>query len=121
MHTDDAEYPSPERARELMEGFVAEVGKLRKFRSYPEVGRRVFTLQMDTINLCNLQCKECLVHTIRDVVTPIPMSRETLHKVAEQVFPYCVNVNFAALAEPLRTKPRSPAPTSLSCCSPASA
>jgi MoaA/NifB/PqqE/SkfB family radical SAM enzyme len=100
MHTDDAEYPSPERARELMEGFVAEVGKLRKFRSYPEVGRRVFTLQMDTINLCNLQCKECLVHTIRDVVTPIPMPRETLHKVAEQVFPYCDNVNFAARAEP---------------------
>jgi len=91
---------SPEIAEQRLEALVRETGLLRAKRGLPDVGRRLFNLQLDTINLCNLQCKECSVHLIRDVVKPIPMSRSTLDRVADQVFPYVGDVNFAALAEP---------------------
>lgn len=90
----------PADAEKRLDELVAETAALRIKRQLPEVGRRMFNLQLDTVNLCNLQCKECSVHLIRDVVNPIPMRPETLHTVAEQVFPYCIDVNFAALAEP---------------------
>jgi len=91
---------SPETAEQRLDSLVRETGELRRKRGLSDVGRRLFNLQLDTINLCNLQCKECSVHLIRDVVNPIPMSRATLDRVAEQVFPYVSDVNFAALAEP---------------------
>jgi radical SAM protein with 4Fe4S-binding SPASM domain len=93
-------YLAPDAAEKRLEDLVGQTAELRRQRGLPDVGRRLFNLQLDTINLCNLQCKECSVHLIRDVVNPIPMRRETLHAVARQVFPYANDVNFAALAEP---------------------
>ncbi len=91
----------PSREAEIrLEKLVLETGELRKKRNLPDVGNRLFNLQLDTNNLCNLQCKECNVHLIRDVVHPTPMTQEILEIVADQVFPYCNDVNFAALAEP---------------------
>ena len=91
----------PSREAEIrLEALIKETGDLRKKRDLPDVGKRLFNLQLDTFNLCNLQCKECNVHLIRDVVHPTPMTPEILEVVADQVFPYCNDVNFAALAEP---------------------
>ena len=91
---------TPEAAEARLDELVQETAELRRQRGLPDVGRRLFNLQLDTINLCNLQCKECSAHLIRDVVNPLPMAPATLRIVADQIFPYCNDVNFAALAEP---------------------
>lgn len=100
MVTTSEGWLDPAGAERRLAELVEETRNLRRARGFPDVGQRLFNLQLDTINLCNLQCKECSVHLIRDVVTPTPMSPEMLQRVADQVFPYCNDVNFAALAEP---------------------
>jgi len=97
---DDMNMLPPREAEVRLQNLIEETSEIRKKRGLPDVGQRLFNLQLDTINLCNLQCKQCNVHLIRDVVEPTPMSPETLRIVGEQVFPYCNDVNFAALAEP---------------------
>ncbi|MBN2490233.1 MAG: SPASM domain-containing protein [Planctomycetes bacterium] len=91
---------APDAAERRLEELIHQTAELRRQRGLPAVGRRLFHLQLDTTNLCNLQCKECSVHLIRDVVHPRVMTRATLGIVADQVFPYAGDVNFAALAEP---------------------
>src|SRR5436853_3967099 len=85
----------PEDATRKFEALLDQIQSVRAQRKLPDLKRRAFTLQLDTINTCNLQCKECAIHLFRDVVNPTPMRPETLAKVAEQVFPYCYEVNFA--------------------------
>ena len=93
--------PSPREAEIQLEKLVQETGDLRKKLGLADVGKRLLEAKLDTFNLCNLQCKQCGVHLIRDVIHPMPMSMEMLQNVAGQVFPFCGDLCFGSLAEPL--------------------
>ena len=92
---------SPREAKDHLEKLVEETGDLRRKLGLPDIGKRLLETKLDTFNLCNLQCKQCGVHLIRDVIHPMPMSIGMLHDVAAQVFPYCGDLCFGSLAEPL--------------------
>lgn len=80
--------------------FIEATGDLRQRQGLPDVGKRLFVLKLDTSNHCNLRCKHCGVHLIRDRVNPVTMSTEMLNRLADEVFPYCNEVCFGSMAEP---------------------
>lgn len=91
------------RSREAAGGLnslIEEVAVFRRRNGFPDLGARLFLLKLDTVNLCNLACKHCGVHLIRDRAEPVTMSAELLNRVADEVFPYCHEVCFGSMAEP---------------------
>ncbi len=91
---------SPRGAEIELGKFIEATGGLRRRQGLPDLGKRLFVLKLDTSNLCNLQCKQCGVHLIRDRVNPVSMSTELLNRLADDVFPYCNEICFGSMAEP---------------------
>lgn len=91
---------SPHDAEARLAALVEATAELLRGYGQPDPGRHIFNLKLDTTNLCNLQCKQCGVHLIRDVIEPAPMSTELLRRIAAQVFPYCADACFGSMAEP---------------------
>jgi radical SAM protein with 4Fe4S-binding SPASM domain len=83
-----------------LETLIEEVGIFRRRNGLPDLGTRLFLLKLDTVNLCNLACRHCGVHLIRDRAEPVTMSAELLNHVADEVFPCCHEVCFGSMAEP---------------------
>jgi len=92
-------HPSRKTAAGL-ETLIEEVAIFRRRNGLPDLGPRLFLLKLDTSNLCNLACRHCGVHLIRDRVQPVTMSREMLNRIADEVFPYCHEICFGSMAEP---------------------
>jgi MoaA/NifB/PqqE/SkfB family radical SAM enzyme len=101
MNGQDPRRPDAEDARTRFRNLVQETRALRRRQGLPDVGERIFLLKLDTGNQCNLQCKHCGVHLIRDVVHPVSMDARLRQILVRDVFPFCHEVCLGSLAEPL--------------------
>jgi radical SAM protein with 4Fe4S-binding SPASM domain len=66
--------------------------------------RRFLHVQLDTTNVCNIQCVHCSVHLVRDVIHTEQMPLDLYQRIAREVFPHTRDLCLSALAEPLMSR-----------------